>query len=101
MASEQQYLDRFERRAVVGQEIFWNRSDFDGRTVVVLGEPARLWMGLPELLCEPMVMDGVLCRQLPWPYVGSPWYADPVCRGLAEMVLEEAYEKGRQIHESA
>ena len=99
-----QYVRAFDRRNLVTGT--WVRENalvnyagmhagLRGRVVLLLGEEVRKVVGVQKELIMPTVLDGVTYRQLTHPSGLCRWYNDPVCAGMAAMLLEELYEGWR------
>lgn len=97
-----QYLHGFDRRNLVVSKR-WSRSaaeavvagyerDWQGRTVLVLGDEPRRALGLPRVLIRAVEHRGVNYRMIPHPSGRCLWYNDPQCRALAALLLEELYD---------
>lgn len=104
-ALKHEYLGAFERRNLVPL-LTWSpraarahaellKDQLRGREVIVLGAETRRALGLPELLVLPQTIGETTWRQLPHPSGRCHWYNDPGNRAVAELLLEEMYERGR------
>jgi hypothetical protein len=80
--TQEDYLRVFEHRTI-------NDPVLRGRTVVVLGDTARMVMDLPPLFLHPQIIDGVTWRQIPHPE--DLWSYDDVNSDLVAMLLESLY----------
>lgn len=100
------YLNRFERRNLVGMKIvnmsvaketaakiqqeLWG----SGRTVVLFGEEVRRAFAHPRSLLHPQIIGGVTWRQVPHPSGRNQWYNSKENRDLVAMLLEDLYNGG-------
>jgi hypothetical protein len=80
--TQEDYLRVFEHRTI-------NDPVLRGRTVIVLGNTARMVMNLPPLYLHPQIIDGVTWRQIPHPE--DLWFYDDVNVDLVAMLLESLY----------
>ena len=69
----------------------WRGPIKEGRRVLLLGAKARMIVGLSPVLASPVVLGGVVYRQLPLPHRHSRWWRDETCAAVAGLVLEELY----------
>jgi hypothetical protein len=100
-ASQEDYLEAFERRNLLNERV-WNLNkardaasklilEMRGRTVLVLGAEVRTVLKLPVMLVHPQELWGVTWRQLPHPSGRNPWYMKAGNREVAELLLEELF----------
>jgi len=80
----QDFIEAFDHRKINGTDCY----AYPGRSVVVLGNAARVALQLPPLLLHPMTAYGTTWRQIP---SQQEWYEEPTHRDLVAMLLESLY----------